>query len=72
MRERFIVYLYEHKKKDSLVVDIMHTQSQLAEYLNVSRPALSKEINKMIKEGLVTMEGKRIEILDQITLEKYL
>ncbi len=27
----------------------------------------------MIKEGLVTMEGKkRIEILDQITLEKYL
>lgn len=50
----------------------MHTQSQLAEYLNVSRPALSKEINKMIKEGLVTMEGKRIVILDQITLEKYL
>ena len=72
VRERFIVYLYEHKKKDSLVVDIMHTQSQLAEYLNVSRPALSKEINKMMKEGLVIMEGKRIEILDKTTLEKYL
>ena len=72
IRERFIVYLYEHKKKDSLVVDIMHTQSQLAEYLNVSRPALSKEINKMMKEGLVIMEGKRIEILDKTTLEKYL
>ena len=62
----------QHKKKDSLVVDIMHTQSQLAEYLNVSRPALSKEINKMMKEGLVIMEGKRIEILDKTTLEKYL
>ena len=72
VRERFIVYLYEHKKKDSLVVDIMHTQSQLAEYLNVSRPALSKEINKMMKERLVIMEGKRIEILDKTTLEKYL
>ena len=72
VRERFIVYLYEHKKKDALVVDIMHTQSQLAEYLNVSRPALSKEINKMMKEGLVIMEGKRIEILDKTTLEKYL
>ena len=60
VRERFIVYLYEH------------TQSQLAEYLNVSRPALSKEINKMMKEGLVIMEGKRIEILDKTTLEKYL
>jgi Mn-dependent DtxR family transcriptional regulator len=38
----------------------------------VSRPALSKEINKMMKEGLVIMEGKRIEILDKTTLEKYL
>ena len=72
VRERFIVYLFEHKKKDSLIVNIMHTQSQLAEYLNVTRPALSKEINKMIKEQLITMEGKRIEILNQTALEKYI
>lgn len=72
VRERFIVYLYEHKKKDSPVVNIMHTQSQLAEYLNVTRPALSKEINKMSKEGLIIMEGKRIEILNSGALEKYL
>lgn len=72
VRERFIVYLYEHKTKDSLIVDIMHTQSQLAEYLNVTRPALSKEINKMIKEGSIAIEGKRIEILDRGALEKYL
>ena len=72
VRERFIVYLFEHKKKDSLTVEIMHTQSQLAEYLNVSRPALSKEINKIIKEGLITMEGKKIEILNKMALEKYL
>lgn len=72
VRERFIVYLYEHKKKGSMVVNIMHTQSQLAEYLNVTRPALSKEINKMSKEGLLTMEGKRIEILNGGALEKYL
>ena len=64
VRERFIVYL--------LTVEIMHTQSQLAEYLNVSRPALSKEINKIIKEGLITMEGKKIEILNKMALEKYL
>ena len=69
VRERFIVYLFEHKKKDSLTVEIMHTQSQLAEYLNVSRPALSKEINKIIKEGLITMEGKKIEILNKMALE---
>jgi len=38
VESRFIVYLFEHKKKDSLIVEITHTQSQLAEYLNVSRP----------------------------------
>ena len=27
VRERFIVYLFEHKKKDSLIVEITHTQS---------------------------------------------
>ena len=31
-----------------------------------SRPALSKEINKIIKEGLMTMEGKRVEILNKV------
>ena len=67
-----IVYLFEHKKKDSLIVEITHTQSQLAEYLNVSRPALSKEINKIIKEGLMTMEGKRVEILNKVALEKFI
>ena len=72
VRERFIVYLFEHKKKDSLIVEITHTQSQLAEYLNVSRPALSKEINKIIKEGLITMEGKRVEILNKAALEKFI
>ena len=51
---------------------ITHTQSQLAEYLNVSRPALSKEINKIIKEGLITMEGKRVEILNKAALEKFI
>ena len=60
------------RKKDSLIVEITHTQSQLAEYLNVSRPALSKEINKIIKEGLITMEGKRVEILNKAALEKFI
>lgn len=72
VRERFIVYLFEQKDKKASILEIMHTQSQLAEYLNVTRPALSKEINKMIKEGLITMEGKRIEILNRTALEKYI
>ena len=72
IRERFIVYLSEQRKKDSSSVTIAHTQSELAEYLNVTRPALSKEINKMIKEGLIQMTGKKIEILNEMKLAEYI
>ena len=72
VRERFIVYLMEHKKENTSIITLTHTQSQLAEYLNVTRPALSKEMNKMAKEGIITMEGKQIEILDKRSLEQYI
>ena len=63
VRERFVVYLLEH--------NIIHNQATLAEYLNVTRPALSKEINKMIKEGIIEMDGKTVRVLDEPSLEKY-
>lgn len=72
LRDRFVAYLFEHKRPDSLQIDIMHNQVQLAEYLNVTRPALSKEINKMMKEGLIETEGKRIILLKGHRLESYL
>ena len=71
VRERFVVYLLEHRKKNTTTVNIIHNQATLAEYLNVTRPALSKEINKMIKEGIIEMEGKTVRILDEALLEKY-
>lgn len=69
VRERFVVYLLEHKKKNSSTVNIIHNQATLAEYLNVTRPALSKEINKMIKEGIIEMDGKTVRVLDEPSLE---
>ena len=71
VRERFVVYLLEHRKKNTTTVNSIHNQATLAEYLNVTRPALSKEINKMIKEGIIEMEGKTVRILDEALLEKY-
>lgn len=71
VRERFVVYLLEHRKKNTTTVNIIHNQATLAEYLNVTRPALSKEINKMIKEGIIEMEGKTVRILEKALLEKY-
>ena len=72
MRERFVVYLQENRTANSNCVTIAHTQSELAEYLNVTRPALSKEINKMTKEGIILMTGKKIEILNEPALNEYI
>lgn len=53
IRERILVYLFKKANKDSYTVRMSHTLTQLAEYLNVTRPALSTEFNKMEKEGLI-------------------
>lgn len=71
VRERFVVYLLEHKKPHSTSITIAHTQSELAEYLNVTRPALSKEINKMVKEEIIRVTGKKIEVLNEAALKEY-
>ncbi len=53
IRERILVYLFKKATKGSNTVRMTHTLTQLAEYLNVTRPALSTEFNKMEKEGLI-------------------
>lgn len=53
IRERILVYLFKKQTKDSNIIKMPHTLTQLAEYLNVTRPALSTEFNKMEKEGLI-------------------
>lgn len=72
VRERFIVYLFENRTSNAISITIVHTQSELAEYLNVTRPALSKEINKMIKEGIIRVTGKIIEVLSEAALKEYI
>lgn len=64
VRSRFVAYLFEQRTEDSTDVEIEHNQVQLAGYICVTRPALTKEINKMIKEGLILMDGKRVRLLN--------
>jgi CRP-like cAMP-binding protein len=48
------------------------TRETAAEYLNVARPSLSREISLLQKEGLLEIHGKRIVVKQQELLEKYL
>lgn len=72
VRDRFVSYLFELKAPHSSLIQTVHNQVQLAEYLNVTRPALSKEINKMVKENLIRIEGRTVELLKSNLIENYL
>lgn len=63
IRERILVYLLKRLEKGASTVRITHTLTQLAEYINVTRPALSTEFNKMEKEGILKRkENNYIEL----------
>lgn len=71
IRSRFIYYLFEHKQ-DSNHAILEHNQTQLAEYMGVTRPALANEIKKMIEEELISVSGKNVILSSSQELMKYL
>lgn len=71
IRSRFIYYLFERKQGEKLSV-MEHNQTQLAEYLGVTRPALANEIKRMADEGLLKIDGRNVELLSISSLLKYL
>lgn len=71
LRSRIVYYLVEHKTGPDMAL-LEHNQVQLAEYLGVTRPALSKEVNKMIKEGLISIDKKEVKLLMPSALKEYI
>lgn len=62
VRERLAVYLLDRLAQGTDVVNMTHNNSQLAEYLNVTRPALSKEINKLKREGVIVADAGGVRL----------
>ncbi len=55
IRARLLSYLsYEAAKNGNYEFDIAFNRQQLADYLNLDRSALSNELSKMTKDGLLT------------------
>lgn len=68
IRNRFIYYLFNSAEDGSDTVQVEHNQAQLAEYLGVSRPALAKEIGKLVHEGLISISRGEVKILNRHAL----
>ena len=57
IRERLLAYLsYQELLTGSSEITIAFNRQQLADYLSVDRSALSKEIGKMQKDGLLEVK----------------
>lgn len=58
IRGRLIAYLsFQATKQGSYQVTVPFNRQQLAEYLGVDRSAMSNELSKMRRDGLLTVEG---------------
>ena len=64
IRRRVMVYLSSVSlKKGSNEFDIPFDRQQLADYLNLERSALSKELGKMKKDGLIEVRKNHFKLL---------
>lgn len=71
IREKIALYLIENQTVSGEIAK-NPSREELAEYLNVTRPSLSRELGNMEKEGIIRLEGRKIIIISQGRLEEYL
>ena len=63
LRRKLAALLLEHRRPDGAVALAMNRE-QMADFLGVARPSLSRELAAMRDEGLLLMEGKNIRVPD--------
>lgn len=71
MRSKLCTYIYEQYlkcKKHTIILPV--NRSQLAEYLNVSRPSMSRELARMKDEGIIDYHLSTVKILDLERLKR--
>ena len=67
LRARILTYLYALSEGgEKKTVTIPYTKTMLASYLLANRSALSKELRKMEHDGIIAVNGRKIEITKQL------
>lgn len=67
LRERILLYLsLIARRKKSSAIEIPFNREEFADYLCVDRSALSRELSRMQKEGLITFEKNRFVLLTDL------
>ena len=65
LRGRIAVYLLMlHNKNNSLIFDMPMKRQELADFLNVKRPSLSRELSNMQKDEIIQVYRSTVKIAD--------
>jgi CRP-like cAMP-binding protein len=65
LKGRIAVYLLSlQKKSNSMIFNMPMNRQELAEFLNVKRPSLSRELSNMQKENIIEVYRSSVKILD--------
>lgn len=62
--------LYQSEKISTSTFEIPLNRDQMASYLHVSRPSLSRELKVLQDDNVIKFKGNRFEITDQVRCEK--
>lgn len=65
LKGRIAVYLLSlQKKANAMIFDMPMNRQELAEFLNVKRPSLSRELSNMQKDNIIEVYRSSVKILD--------
>jgi CRP-like cAMP-binding protein len=71
IREKISTFLLEHYKREGNATFMLPmNRKEMAEFLNVSRPSLSREMCRMRDEGIIDFHLSSIKIIDLDKLKK--
>lgn len=63
-RDRIAFYFLSMQSKEQQVI-FTETREEIADYLGMARPSLSRELGRMQDEGLIRIKGNEVIILNQ-------
>ncbi|HHW09118.1 MAG TPA: Crp/Fnr family transcriptional regulator [Firmicutes bacterium] len=72
LRRRICVFLLDHyKKKGQTTLKLPLNRNEMADFLSVARPALSRELGRMREDGLIDYHLSTFRILNIDALQRY-
>ncbi|EDO0850524.1 Crp/Fnr family transcriptional regulator [Listeria monocytogenes] len=71
VRAKISNYLFGIQDDDGSI-ELTETREEIADYLDITRPSLSRELGRMQKENIIRIEGSSVIILDAIIFDTFI